>query len=267
MARAGSRAWPVSAVRALACGLSLCLAAAVAPGAAQAQLLSDNEARKAILDLRTESRNKITQLESTLASQSEEIQGLRKSLLELNGQIELLRAELARSRGAQEQLARDLSEVQRQQRDVAAGVDERVRRLEPLKVTLDGREFLAEPQEKRQYEEAVARLRSGDFEAASQSLAAFVRRYPASGYHESAQFWLGNALYGKRDYREAIAAFRATARSADHPRTPEALLAIGNCQIEMKEPKAARATFTDLIKTHPESEAAKAAKDRLAALR
>lgn len=249
----------------LALGLGTALALGALP--VQAQLLSDNEARKAILDLRAEVRAKITQLESKIDAQSEEIQGLRKSLLDLNAQIDQLRADLARSRGAQEQLARDLSEVQRQQRDVAAGVDERVRRLEPIKVAVDGREFMAEPHEKRQYEEAVARLRSGDFDAAASALGAFLRRYPGSGYHDSAQFWLGNALYGKREYREAIAAFRATARSADHPRTPEALLAIGNCQIEMKEPKAARATFTDLIKAHPDSEAAKAARDRLTALR
>ena len=56
---------------------------------------------------------------------------------------------------------------------------------------------------------------------------------PGSGYADSARFWLGNALYGKRDYKEAITAFRTMANSApDHPRAPEALLAIANCQVE-----------------------------------
>ena len=65
---------------------------------------------------------------------------------------------------------------------------------------------------------------------------------------------------------EAIAAFRVTAAAADHPRAPEALLAIANCQIEMKDGRAARATLGELMKVHPNSEAAKAGKERLASL-
>ena len=64
-----------------------------------------------------------------------------------------------------------------------------------------------------------------------------VRRWPGSGYTESAQFWLGNALYGKRDYKDAIAAFRVTASAAAHPRAAEAQLALANCQIELKDVK------------------------------
>jgi tol-pal system protein YbgF len=230
---------------------------------ASAAIFSDDEARKAILDL----RNRLAQSDARSEEQLRQIEALRKSLLELNTQLDLLRSDLARSRGAQEQLARDLSEVQREQRNLGTAVDERVRKLEPLRVTVDGREFLADPQEKRQYEEAVARMRTGDFESAASALAAFVRRYPGSGYFESANFWLGNALYGKRDYREAMAAFRLTARAAEHPRTPEALLAIANCLIEMKDAKAARVALTDLVKAYPDSEAAKAAKERLTTLR
>jgi TolA-binding protein len=48
---------------------------------------------------------------------------------------------------------------------------------------------------------------------------------------------------------------------------PEAILAIANCQIELKDTKAARRTLEDLIRLHPQSEAAQAAKERLAKLR
>lgn len=233
------------------------------PVVAHASLFSDDEARKAILDL----RSRLTQTDARIESQQAEIQSLRKALLDLNSQLDQHRADLARSNGQKEQLARELSELQRQQRDIVAGVDERVRRLEPIKVSVDGREFQAEPGEKRQYEEAVARLRGGDFEAAAQALNQFIRRHPGSGYLESAQFWLGNALYGKRDYREAINAFRVTARATDHPRAAEALLAIGNCQLEMKDAKAARVTFQELIKAFPDADASKAARERLSALR
>lgn len=231
--------------------------------AAQASIFADDDARKAIVDL----RQRLSQMDARAQAQAEELQALRKSLLDLNTQIDQLRGELAASRGAQENLTRELSELQRKQRDLLNVTEERVRRLEPVKVTVDGREITVEPQERRGYEEAVALLRSGDFNAAANALSAFLRRWPTTGYAESAQFWLGNALYGKRDYKEAIAAFRVTAAAADHPRAAEALLAIANCQVEMKDSKAARATLNELMKAHPNSEAAKAGKERLAALK
>ena len=40
------------------------------------------------------------------------------------------------------------------------------------------------------------------------AFSAFQRRYPTSGYGQTAQYWLANALYCKRYYKEAIAAFR-----------------------------------------------------------
>ena len=96
----------------------------------------------------------------------------------------------------------------------------------------------------------------------------FVRRWPSSGYRPSALFWLGNAQYANRDYRGAIANFRALLQQApDHPRAPEAVLSIANCQIELKENANARRTLDDLVKAYPQSEAASAARERLARLR
>ena len=99
-------------------------------------------------------------------------------------------------------------------------------------------------------------------------MSALLRRYPASGYAEAARFWAANALYGKRDYKEAVAAFRAfVAASPRHPRAPEALLALANSQAEMKDRPGARRTLDELVKTHPQSEAAQAARERLSALK
>jgi TolA-binding protein len=50
-------------------------------------------------------------------------------------------------------------------------------------------------------------------------------------------------------------------------RAPEAALSIANCQIELKDSKAARKTLEDLIKVYPQSEAASVAKDRLSKLK
>ena len=129
-------------------------------------------------------------------------------------------------------------------------------------------EFLAEPAEVRAYDDAVAVFRKGDFTAASASLGDFIRRYPKSGYASTALFWLGNAQYANRDYKEAIRNFSVLlVGSPNHVRAPEAMLSVANCQLELKDIKAARKTFEEVIKTYPTSEAASAARERLSKLK
>ena len=251
---------------------ALLVLAALAGGSAHAALFEDEEARKAILDLRARVAQNEEQLRAKLGAQdtqvSEQLQALRRSLLDLNRQLETMREDIAKLRGSNEQLQRDVAELQRKQRDIGQSVDDRLSKFEPQKVSSDGKEFLADPEEKRQFDEALAVLRTGDFDKAYTALAAFMKRWPGSGYADAARFWQGNALYGKRDYKEAINVFRAfVTQSPGNPHAPEALLAIANSQAEMKDSKAARKTLDELLKTYPKSEAAAAGKDRLAALK
>ena len=239
---------------------------------ARAGLFEDDEARKAILDLRAKvqanedaAKRRDEQINALVQDQ---IQPLRRSMLDLNSQIEALRAEIAKLRGANEQLARDLADTQRKLVDQSQSVEARLKPLEPQKVSLDGREFQVAPEERSQYEAAIGLVRRGDFAEAVAALNAFLKRYPASGYTDSVRFWLGNAQYGKRDYKDAIATFKAfIAGNPDHPRAGEALLALANCQIELKDNKAARRSLEDLIKAYPGTEAAQAGKERLHALK
>lgn len=246
-----------------------------ASGGAQAALFGDDEARQAIIDLRQEVRTNDTnakqqaqKLADDLRRAQDENAALRRSLLDLQGQIDNVRADMARLVGQNEQLTRDLAETQRRQKDMAQGVDDRLRKFEPVKVTVDGREFSADPAETRDYDAALAVFRKGDFASAQTAFIGFVQRYPRSGYNPSALFWLGNAQYATRDYKEAITNFRSLLSLApDHLRAPEAVLAIANCQIELKDTRAARKTLEDLAKAYPQSEAAQAGKERLARLR
>jgi tol-pal system protein YbgF len=170
--------------------------------------------------------------------------------------------------GQDEQLVRDLADVQQRQKDIVQGVDERFRKVEPSKVSVDGREFIADPVEARDFEAALAIFRRGEFPAAQTAFADFIKRYPQSGFKSTALFWLGNAQYANRDYRGAIGNFRALlAQAPDHPRAAEAVLSIANCQIELKDNAGARRTLDELVKAYPQSEAAVAAKERLARFR
>jgi tol-pal system protein YbgF len=246
-------------------------AALLAPLAGHAALFEDDEARRAILDLRqrVDAQRVLSDRQAEdLRRATGENEQLRRSLLDLQNQIESLRGELARLRGTDEQLTRDVTELQRRQKDLAQGVEDRLRKVEPTKISVDGRDFQADPTEQRDFEAALAVFRKGDFAGAQGAFGEFIRRWPQSGYRPSALFWLGNAQYANRDYRGALANFRQLLQQApEHARAPEAVLSIANCQIELKDNPGARKTLDDLVKAYPQSEAAGAARERLARLR
>ncbi len=242
---------------------------------ANAALFEDDDARKAILDLRqridvirqSSEANRVN-LEQGLLSATEDRAMLRRSLIDLQNQNETLRGEVAKLRGLNEQVTRDLAETQRQLLNVTKGVEDRLRPFEPVNVTVDGREFTADPAEKRDFDAALAVFRTGDFAAAQSRFVDFIRRYAKSGYQPSALFWLGNAQYATRDYKEAMINFRSLiAKDPEHPRVPESVLSIANCQVELKDAKGAKKTLEDLVKAYPQSEAAIAAKERLSRLK
>jgi tol-pal system protein YbgF len=243
----------------------LCLAVS---SMASAALFEDDEARRAILDLRQRIEAQRSASERQAEESRQDSAQLRHSLLELQTQIEALRGEIARLNGQNEQLARDLADVQRREKEISQGVDERLRKFEPSKVSVDGHEFIADPAEAKDFEAALAVFRKGEFPAAQTAFADFLKRYPQSGFKPTALFWLGNSQYANRDYRGAIVTFRALlAQAPDHPRAAEALLSIANCQIELKDNAGARRTLDELIKAYPQSEAASAAKERLTRIR
>lgn len=246
--------------------------------AAHAQLFGDDQARQAILELRQ-------RLDATVNAQNrlvDENTQLRRSMLDLQQQLESLRADIARGRGQDEQLTRDLAELQKRQAGSQQELEERLKKIETSEATRAaaaasgasasdsgaGADAPVSASEKQEYDAALAVFRSGDFAASQKGFANFIKRYPRSTQAPSALFWLGNAQYATRNYKEAITNFRSLLTAApNHARAPEAMLSIANCQIELKDSRAARATLESLVKTYPQSEAGQAGRDRLAKMK
>ena len=288
---------------------SLCLWVVLVP-TAQAALFEDEEARRAILDLRQRLENqRQSQLQSSeqtlqkaLEQSQKQLEVLRKqveldinqskqdnrqAVLLLQAQIEALKKDIANLNGEREQLLREITLLQRALKEANVDIEERFQKMnsqlvkqEPpatkeeasksskVNVLVDGFEFLAEPEEKRDFEAAFVLFRKGDFAAAAKEFAQFVKVYSASGYKPSALYWLGSARFANRDFNEAIAQLKGLANDfPNHARTPEAMLTVGNAQLEIKQPKEARKTFNELLKLYPTTEAAAAAKDRLAQIK
>ena len=250
---------------------TVALIALAAAGSAQAALFGDDEARKAILELRASSAAQDKRIQERLDAMNAELtrrlETAQRSQLELVNQIEALRQEIARLRGQNDILTNEVAGLQKRNRDLYGDLDTRLKALEPKPITLDGRSVTIGRDEQGAYDAALVLFRAGDFQGAIRSLQTFLVRYPQSAYVPSAHYWIGNAHYALKDYRNAITAQQVVIeRFADTPRAPEALLNIAASQEELKQRTAARATLQRLLKEYPETESAKLAKERLAAL-
>ena len=124
---------------------------------AHAALFGDDEARRAILQLREQRTQDLETQGAQMDALNRQVEQLRRSVLELNTQIEQLKMDMARQRGQEELLQRELSEMQRRQSDLKGSIDERMSKLEPQSITLDGKTFQVDPEEKRLFDPAHQR--------------------------------------------------------------------------------------------------------------
>ncbi|WP_353405232.1 tol-pal system protein YbgF [Duganella hordei] len=241
-------------------GLSAALLAALTwlPLQAHAGLFDDDEARKALLDLRAKVEAMRIELNARLDTKSD-----KSSTLDLVSQNEVTLQEVAKLRGQIEVLANDIANAQKRQKDFYVDLDARLRKLEPREVTIDGKTAQVDPNEQRTYEAAMKIFTAGDYKTAGTAFSEFVMRYPGSTYAPNAQYYLGSSYYAQRDCKSAINAQLVVLKNyPDSPRAPEAMLNIASCQTELKD-KAAKKTLQDLIKNYPDSASAVTAKERL----
>jgi tol-pal system protein YbgF len=227
--------------------------------AAQAGMFDDDEARKAILDL----RSKVEALQKDVATKSD-----KNSALSLSDQNDQLRQDIARLRGQLEVLTNELANTQQRQKDFYVDLDSRLTKLEPQKVNVDGKEVRVDLTEQKTYDAALNVFKGGDYKGASSAFGDFLKRYPQSSYAPSAQYWLGNSLYAQRDYKGAIAAQQTVVKNyPDNPKVADALLNIASSYTELKDKVAARKSLETLIAKYPDSAAAQTGKERLATLK
>jgi tol-pal system protein YbgF len=244
--------------------LGLCLAA----GAARAGMFDDEEARKAIADMRVQVESNQKAAEERLAKI--EAQAQDRSI-DLARQIDELKQDLARMRGQLEVQAHQLETLDRRQKDLYTDLDARLRKLEASAQAQEKQaaSAAADPvAEGKAYEAALNQFKLGNYQSSIAAFQNFLANYPESQQVSSAQYWIGNAYYALRDYKTAIAAQQKLLASwPDSAKAPDAMLNIASCQAEMGETRAARETLQALQKKYPNTPAAEQAKQRLAGKR
>ena len=233
----------------------------LAAGPASAGLFDDDEARKAILDLRAKSDANQRDIASQLELQ-------RRNQAEVTNQIDLLRQDIARLRGQIESLTNELANEQKRNKDFYVDLDGRIRKVEPQQATIDGQSATVDQGESRAYEAALSQFKSSDFKGSIASFQNFLQRYPQSAYAPAAQYWIGTSYYAQRDYKGAIAAQQSVIRNyPQSTRAADAMLNIASSQTDMGDKRAAKATLETLLARYPDTPAASTARDRIPSLR
>ena len=245
----------------------LCLAG----HSAHAGLFDDDEARKAILDLRgkvdQQSRD-FQQKQQELANRTDQLEQTSKGLLQLNNQLEQLRSEIARLRGQVELQTNEISSLQKAQRDALTIIEGRIKPLEPTVAQVDGKQIMVAALEKRRYDAALAMIRSGDFKNALVALTQFQISYPDSGYLPSVTYWIGACHYGLKDYKSAMASMQnVMSTQPDSARLPDALFTLGISQVESGDRRNGKRTLETVVERFPDSPVAAAAKERIPSIR
>lgn len=134
-----------------------------------------------------------------------------------------------------------------------------VRHPEPLSPRADQAKVL--------YDQYMSKLQAGDHDAAATGFRALVSEYPEHELADNAQYWLGESMYARKLYREALAAFRAVvSRYPRGNKVPDALLKIGFCHLALGESEQARTALARLVELFPKSHPAALAAERLETL-
>ena len=210
-------------------------------------LFSDDEARKAILDLR-----------KTLAT----------TQLELQNQIEKLKADNAELRGKIEDLEKQGEDINSSQKTYYQDLDNRLGNFEPRTATIEGVTGTVQPNEKKAYDDALKAFQAGSLKKADEGFTAFAAKFPKSPYLPLALYWSGNSKYANKDYAGAINQLQSLIKKyPNHPRIPAAMVTLGNAQLESGNKTAAKKTFAEIVSKYPDTEAAKDAQQLLAALK
>ena len=213
-------------------------------------ILSDDEARRAILELR----------KSVSASQA--------AILDLQNQLDKHKSENAQLRGQIESLQKQSDDLSNNQKSFYQDLDARISRLEPQTVEVEGVTGIVQAGEKSSYDEALKSFQAGQIKNADSEFTTFIRKYPSSPYLPLALYWSGNTKYALKDYKAAITQLQGLiSRYPGHQRVPAAILTMANANLESGKKAVAKKLFTDLIAKYPDSDAANEAKPILAGIK
>lgn len=262
--------------------MMLLVSACLPPSQSQLRMEMDLEEMKRRLAQVEQGNAEILQGGGVTSQQ--EIEALNRQLAEQQSGLDTLRVEFQSIYGRLDDLARD---NQQAGEDLAliredlglqlSALDERIQQLEqqrqqPLPAAVEQQpdntpEIVASSAEgaEQVYKKALDKIRNDQqYAAGRQQLEQFIKQYPQHDLHVNAVYWIGEALYGEKEYERAILQFQDVIQK--YPQHAKAASAMYKQALSFKslgDSRNAETTMRKLIETFPQSPEAAKAKQQL----
>jgi len=107
----------------------------------------------------------------------------------------------------------------------------------------------------QEYAAALATFRSREHGQAVLDFIDFIAKYPKHPLAGNAQYWIGEAYWAQRDYRQALLEFEKVFERGPG-KAPDALLKIGLCYLRLSDVSRAQQAWQRVVGEYPKSEAA-----------
>jgi tol-pal system protein YbgF len=120
------------------------------------------------------------------------------------------------------------------------------------------------PAPRELYSQAYADYARGNYDLAIQGFTEYIKQFPSTDFTDNAQYWVGESLYGKKQFAEAIEAWNALFR--DYPssdKLPDARVKKGMALERLGRRSQALVEYRYVIDRFPNSPAARIARERL----
>ena len=210
-----------------------------------------------------------------LAARLAAVERANQTLVQMQQQIESARQELRTLRGQLDEARHALDSVKQQQRDLYSDVDRRLLLIEngaqpmtPGSVQpIPTESEIRSVDEASVYGDSFAALKASRYAEAARGFELYLTKYPDGPRADNATYWLGEAYYVQKDYDAALRSFQGVmTKFPDSRKAPDALLKTAYCQYELKAYQDARTTLQSVVKSHPGTDAARLAEQRLTKL-
>jgi tol-pal system protein YbgF len=107
----------------------------------------------------------------------------------------------------------------------------------------------------QEYSAALATFRSREHGQAVLDFIDFIAKYPKHTLASNAQYWIGEAYWAQRDYRQALGEFEKVSEYGP-AKAPDALIKIGLCHLRLRDVSRAQQAWQRVLREYPKSEAA-----------
>jgi tol-pal system protein YbgF len=115
----------------------------------------------------------------------------------------------------------------------------------------------------QEYAAALATYRAREHGQAVIEFIDFIAKYPKHPLAGNAQYWIGEAYWAQRDYRQALVEFEKVFEHGQ-AKAPDALLKIGLCHLRLNDVSRAQQAWQRVVNEYPKSEPATMARSLIA---